>query len=106
MSKKKVPYDMINYFLHRDKTLFFLGLADTQNRKKKIYDIRTELRITEQHSRMILNSLKYYKLIDFKYDLKFNSYVVEYTERGLRLRKKLVDFESTLKRIGIWEDKK
>jgi len=102
MAHKEIPYDLTNFFLNRDKTMFYVNLSDTESRKRKLYDIRTEVRITEMHSRMILSSLKFYGLINYFYDKKFNSYVTEYTEKGIKMRKKIIEFQSLLKKLEVW----
>jgi len=102
MVHKNIPYDMTNFFINKFKSKFFIDLIDLENKKKSIFDIRKENHISYIQSRMILKSLRYYKLLsDYSYSTDESSYKVKYSKLGLELRKKIMEIEELLKKIGV-----
>jgi hypothetical protein len=94
---------MTNFFLNRQKTLFFINLIDLEKKKRKMYELRKECAISDTHSKMILKSLKHFNLIDdYYYDKEINSYVTKYSKEGLKFREKLLEMKDILEKTSIW----
>lgn len=103
--KQGVPYDMTNFFLNRNKSMFFINLLDVEKKKRKIYDIRRESFLSNVHSKQILKSLSYYKLITYHYDVTKSSYVIKFTKLGLEVREQVLEFKKLLEKVDIWTEK-
>ena len=103
MAQKNIPYDMTNFFINRGKALFFINLYDVQRKKRTMYQVRSQSKISGTHAQMILSSLHCYGLLDYFYDSEIAVYVVKLTPKGMRLRKKLLDIFSLIKKYNIWE---
>ena len=104
MSKKGIPYDITNFFLDKNKCLFYIDLKNVQDKKTKMYNLCKKYEMTKQHMKLVLIALKYYELIDFCYEHEFKSFLTVYTKKGLRLRHMLVNVSRFLKCIGVWNN--
>jgi hypothetical protein len=104
MSQKGVPYDLTNFFLSRDKVFFYISLGDVENKKAKMHDVCRRYKISRQHMKLILMALKHYKLLDFRYDQQFKSFIPVFTEKGRKLREMLIAFIKFFEDMGVWKN--
>lgn len=102
MPRKENSYDLSNFFLNRNKVIFYIRLQELKKRKIKFYNLCKENRISLHHGQLILSGFKESNLITFRYDNEFFSYVVSYTEQGKKLRDKLVDLKKLMEVLKIW----
>jgi hypothetical protein len=105
MSKLGVPFDMTNFFVNRDKCMFFIHLKDVQNRKYKLYDLCKKTDISLKQSTFILKGLEYFGFIGVKYNSIFSSYIPVLTEKGNIVRNILIKLSKYMVDYDIWEDK-
>lgn len=82
--------------------MFFINLIDVQEKKRRLYDISRQSSLSHVHSKQILKSLRFYKLIESDYDIHSNKYFVRYTELGIELRDEILRLSELLKKVGVW----
>lgn len=105
MSKKNVPFDLTNFFVNRDKSMFFVHLLEVEKKKKTLYQIRRKFNISRPHSKLILSGLFHFNLFDeYYFDSPTGKYIIKFSPQGLELRKKILEIKPVLEKIKIWQN--
>jgi hypothetical protein len=95
--------DMTNFFLNRDKVLFFIGLSDSALSSKIVYALRKKYKISLHQCQVIIKALEEYGLGKYYYDNDAGYYIFKFSNAGLHLRNELINIGSMLKRLDIWK---
>lgn len=97
------PYKLTNFFLKENTAKFFVGLIDVENKNKNMYELCKDTKISYKHLKLILMGMKYYDIIDFRYDVKFKSFVPKYTKKGIKLRSLMSQVIDIMNTSGVWK---
>jgi hypothetical protein len=101
--EKRNPYSMKNFFLNKDKTLFYISLIDLQDKSKKFYDVRNQHNISNFTAIAMLSALNHNGLIDYDYEKARFTYYVKYTKKGNLLREETIKYIKSLMKLGLWK---
>lgn len=102
MAKKNESYDLTNFFLNRDKIIFYMRLKELSTKKIKFHILCKQCHLSLLHDKLILSGLKYNNLINLDYDSSHFSYDISYTVCGKKIHDYLVVVKEFLEGQKIW----